>query len=369
MSDVHVSVVANGRDYRIWRAMAALIYRPASDAVRPQDLGLLPGDGVRQALGREPWFSHGEAQHLLAFRKGQACGCASVYVDQDYISHFREYHGFFGQLWATDARVGRSLLEQCQCFARQRGMAELRGPCFRGGVAGHGCLCAGFETDPVTGSAWNPAWHLELYEQEGFLPRAEFHAWFLDSPGQCAAAAPGNGDGMAGAGSMERNGPAGTGDIKLDSLGFRWLMTHADQLRRLCNDSGHDAWGFVPWNPADFRRFIQKAGLMGPARFMLGAWVGRELAGICLAWPPKGLKKHAAGQPLILGTLAVAPDFRSRGVDALLIHELYSRGVQEGFSRIFAPSVHNNDHLNRVFSRIKGASQYRTHRIFGKELS
>jgi GNAT superfamily N-acetyltransferase len=166
---------------------------------------------------------------------------------------------------------------------------------------------------------------------------------------------------------------------------------HFEKELELCWDVYNSAWernwGFVPFAHDEFAHMGESLKPLLVPELALTAEVDGKPAGFMLLVPdfniiakripngrlfPTGLIKLLLGKGRLrsgrIMALGVKREYRTSGVFALLVDELYRRGLAYGMRRAEASWVlEDNELMNRPM-RAMGARQYRTWRIYEKAL-
>lgn len=123
--------------------------------------------------GKNPWFTHGEAQLFLAERDGKVVGRISAHIDHLALKQPIEQGmgpgtGNWGLLEAEDADVTAALIAAAENWLRGKGMHRVLAPLSISIWDEPGLLTKGFEQDPTVMMGHNSAAYQGWIEPQGY---------------------------------------------------------------------------------------------------------------------------------------------------------------------------------------------------------
>jgi GNAT superfamily N-acetyltransferase len=326
--------------------------------------------------GRNPFFQHGEARCFLAVRDGRTVGrIAAIRNDE----HQRVHHdkvGFYGFFESVDDQpVATALFDTAAAWLRTKGFDTMRGPMSPSINDECGLLVDGFDTPPVIMMTHNPRYYVPLHERYGFVKAKDLIAY------EGSGTAPPERIVRAAQLLAERKG------ITLRPLNMKRFREEVTLVKSLFNRAWEHNWGFIPMTEAELDFLAdQLKPIIIPDMVCIAELKG-TVVGFGLAIPdmnaalrhnrsgrlfPLGLvrilwysrRNHRARIPL-LGTV---PEFRGRGVDALMYHWIWTRSNAHGFTWGEAGWFLEDNHAIINAAVHLGFHAYKTYRIYDKPL-
>ena len=375
MPSLEIVPVAKGR---AWREFIDLPYRLHGG--RPNFVPPLRRDH-RELFdrARHPFFLHADAALFLARRDGRPVGRIEAIVNHAHNQFHNDRVGFFGGFECEDDRaVSDALLDSAARWLASRGMDVMRGPATHSTNEECGLLIEGFDEPPMVGMPYNPPYYAALLEGFGLKKAKDLFAWEIRADQTIP-------DKIARVAELVRKST----DVVLRQVNFADYAAEIGRAMDVYNAAWARNWGFVPLTEAEF---VYAAKQLRPvfARFPEGALVaevgGRPVA-FCLAildvnqalarlqggrlfpfgfWTLlRGLKRVRQARIMALG---IRPEYRHRGVDALLYFELLTRGRRLGYQRAeIGWTLEDNRAMNRAI--LLGGRHHKTYRFYDVALT
>ncbi len=330
---------------------------------------------------KNPFFEHAEAEYFLARREGRVVGRVAAIANRLHNEFHGDRVGFFGFFETEpDHAIAGALVEAAAGWLRSRGFDTMRGPASFSTNDECGLLVDGFETPPVLMMPHNPRGYVALLEQAGFRQAKDLLVY--------------QGGSMEGAWPTPERLTRGVELIRkrmgltLRKLNLKDFAGEVERIKRLYNRSWERNWGFVPltdheidhlatqFKPVvapELAPFLEKDG--EPIGFALALpdlnvsfrrnRQGRFLPGLVrLLFDLKTGRIHRM-RILLLGIL---PEYRGRGLDALLYHWLWETGNRRGIHWAEAGWIlEDNPVMNTALLKI-GFTVYKTYRLYDRGL-
>lgn len=300
---------------------------------------------VRALLDRQrnPFFQHAAAEYFLAERDGQVVGRIAAIHNQLHNDTHADRVGFFGFFECIDDQsVANALLEAAAAWLTPRGLDTMRGPASFSTNDECGLLVDGFETPPTIMMPHNPRYYPPLLERAGFVKAKDLLVYEGGHPTREAPVP----DRIVRATTLiaQRMGVT-IRPMRMDDFD-RELAT----IKALYEKCWEKNWGFVPMTEAeidhlaeqfkpvvvaDLVPFVEKDGVpvaFGLALPDLNVIFRKNRKGyllpalIPLLW---ALKRRTILRTRIL-LLGVTPEYRGKGLDAVLYHWIWTRAAQHG---------------------------------------
>jgi GNAT superfamily N-acetyltransferase len=130
---------------------------------------------------QNPFFEHGEAEYLLAWRDGEPAGRVSAHVDRSFNDYHDNRWGMFGFFETeNDPEVAGALLDAASGWLRERGRDRAVGPMDFQMNDESGILVEGFGSRPMIRQPYHPPHYSELVEGAGFTKAMDLLMWNLE---------------------------------------------------------------------------------------------------------------------------------------------------------------------------------------------
>lgn len=287
---------------------------------------------------KNPFFEHAEAEYFLAERDGQVVGRVAAISNRLHNETHGDRVGFFGFFESIhDQVVASALLGAAAEWCRQRNHDVLRGPASFSVNDECGLLVDGFEYSPTLMMPHNPPYYIELLERAGFTKAKDL--WVYQG------------------GSEERYVPVperlarGTELIRqrqgitLRSLDLKNFQHEVERIKELYNAAWEKNWGFVPMTEHEIDHLAAQFKPVVIPEMVPMAEKDGKLIGFGIALPDLNVvfRRHRSGRlfPMILDLLwslkmkrirrarilllGVLPEYRGKGIDAMLYHWIWTR--------------------------------------------
>ena len=324
---------------------------------------------------KNPFFQHAEAQYFVGRSDGRTVGRIAA-IKND--AHTKEHHdrvGFYGFFeCVNDPEVAAALFDAAAAWLRSRGLAILRGPMSPSINDECGLLVQGFETPPTLMMSHNPRYYVDLHQRYGFTKAKDllvYESTTTRLPERIVRAA---------TVIAQRKG------IALRALNMKRFRAEVELVKALYNDAWEKNWGFVPLTGAEIDHLAtQLKPIVVPDLVCFAERAGKVI-GFAVALPDLNvaLRHNPSGRvvPGILKVLwyarkvnrlrilllGVLPQYRSSGIDALMYHWIWTKGLAHGFTWGEGGWIlEDNAAMNNAAVQL-GFRPYRTYRIYDKPL-
>ncbi|HUG55330.1 MAG TPA: GNAT family N-acetyltransferase [Vicinamibacteria bacterium] len=333
---------------------------------------------VRVLLSPEknPFFRHGAAEHLLARRDGRVVGRISAIENRLHNEFHGDRVGFFGFFdCADDPEAASALLEAAATWTRRRGLALLRGPASFSTNEEAGLLVEGFDTPSVLMMPHNPPYYERLLEGAGLRKAKDLLAYQRSVDGLP--------DRLAGASELLR----ARYHVDLRPLDLARFDREVDVVRGLYNQAWERNWGFVPLTDAEIDFLARQLRRVVVKELVVFAERGKEPIGFAIALPDLNvaLRANPSGRlfPGLVKVLWAArrirrlrillagtrPEWRGKGVDALLYRHVWEAARAKGYDWAEAGWVLEDNHPMRNALAKMGFEPYKTYRLYERDLT
>jgi GNAT superfamily N-acetyltransferase len=300
---------------------------------------------VELLLSREknPFFEHAEAEYFLAERSGEVVGRIAAISNRLHNETHGDRVGFFGFFEsADDQAVADALLSAAAEWCRARGHDVLRGPASFSVNDECGLLVDGFQTPPTLMMPHNPRYYVTLLERAGFAKAKDL--WVYEG------------------GSEERYIPVperlarGTELIRqrmgitIRPLDMKNFEGEVERIKELYNAAWEKNWGFVPMTDHEIDHLAEQFKPVVIPELVPIAEKDGKVIGFGITLPDLNVvfRPNRSGRmfPMILKLLwalktrrirrarilllGVLPEYRGKGVDAMLYHWIWTKSGERG---------------------------------------
>ncbi len=371
---VSVSPVESAADQRAFCALPYRLYREDPCWVPPlRSAERRRWSAAWNASIATRWF-----RRFLVRVNGQPSGRIAAIVDPEFCRRWDPDAGFFGFFECIqDPEAAAGLFEAAAGALRERGKSRMLGPVNLSTHDEVGLLVEGFDSPPMILSPYNAGYYEALLIGCGFRPRHDYHAYSWRPDAARGAAI----DRLLNRASRK---PRSSKLVQVRQMDPRRREAEDRLLFELYNASFASNWGFVPltWceycgRSASFQAFYRP-------QYVTIAEVDGRAVGFALSLPDvnealtkiggrlfplgwlrlPGVLRRLGGVRLIL--LGVLPEFRGRGIAALLADEQTKMARHFGARRVELSLVDETNskvrHLIAAFGGVRG----KTYRLFEK---
>jgi GNAT superfamily N-acetyltransferase len=371
MSAPEVVVVESGRDRASFVALPYALHR--------EDPGWAPmlRRDVRALIdpAKNPFFEHAEARLFLARAGGRTVGRIAALHDRLHLETHADGAGFFGFFECVDdAAVAAALFEAAAGWLRERGLGTLRGPVSPSLNDEAGLLVDGFETPSVLMMPHNPRYYVPLVEGAGFRKAKDLLAFqntHTSLPPRLVEA-------------TEVVGRRyGVTTRRIDMSRF-W--GEVGLVKSLYNAGWERNWGHVPLTEREIDHLARQLKPLVVPELVVFAERHGEPVGFAVALPDLNvaLRANRSGRffpgilrvlwasrrisrlrVMLLGTL---PEWRNKGVDALLYRRIWEDGRALGYDWAEAGWIlEDNQPMINGLLRM-GFEVYKTYRVYERPI-
>ena len=373
MTDVRIVEAGMRRDMRRLFNLPSRLYRDDPNYVEP-----LRAELTKQFdRKKNAFFTHGDIQPYLALRRGRVVGGIIAVHNELYNQYHGDRTGFFMSFECeNDPEAAGSLFEAVEGWLRKRGLDTVVGPMsFSGENLSPGLQISGFEHPPFLLMAHHLPYYRLLVEGAGYGKAIDSLAFRMPIQQEMDPRL---------VRLVELVGR--TRNITVRALDRKHFWRDAKTLFDIYKRAWADNWGFVPPSQEDFLDIVKSLKQIYIRELVLIAEKEGQPVGWAMTLPninealihmkgrllPFGLFKFLYWMKRIKGLrlwgLGIVPEYRGRGVDAMLYYHTLKEGKRLGYTdgelswilETNAPVV-NAAHL------VKG-TEYKRYRIYRKAL-
>jgi GNAT superfamily N-acetyltransferase len=327
------------------------------------------------SAAKNPFFQHAEAQYYLALRDGRPVGRIGA-IKND--AHNREHHdrvGFYGFFESVnDQKAANALFDAAATWLRGKGFAIMRGPMSPSINDECGLLVQGFDTPPTLMMPHNPPYYVDLHNRYGFTKATDllvYQSTTTELPERIVRAA---------------NVLAQRKGISLRPLDMKHFRQEVELVKALYNQAWEKNWGFVPLTEAEIDHLARQLKPIVVPDVVCFAERAGKVIGFAVALPDLNVAlKHNPSGRLFPGIfkilwharrvsrlrillLGVLKEYRSTGVDALMYHWIWTKGVARGFRWGEGGWILEDNAAMNNAAMALGFRPYKTYRVYDKPL-
>lgn len=335
----------------------------------------LISDLRKQFSKKNPFFLHSKVRYFIAKKDGIIAGRIVSIINYRHIEFHNENTGFFGFFESIDdQKVANALLSKVCSELKNNGMKIMRGPMNFSTNEECGFLLEGYDSPPMLLMPYNPPYYHNLMENYGMQKAKDLFAYILDTPDELPQ-------------KIHRVAQiAAKFGITVRQIDKKRFERDMKIFKEVYNSAWAKNWGFIPITDEeliflgnnlkpvvvpDMTIIAEKdnepvgfLGLLPDYNFVLKHMKGKlnPLTLIKAIYYSKRIKDL---RMLLLGT---KPEYRNKGVDAMLFKEAF-KGVKRGdYKRVdFSWILEDNISVQRLVEMI-GGRLYKKYRIYEKTI-
>jgi GNAT superfamily N-acetyltransferase len=324
---------------------------------------------------QNPFFAHAHMQLFLAKQGDKVVGRIAAIDDDNHNQTHGDNICFFGFFESTSAEVAAALLDAAKNWGRAQGRTAIRGPVNPTMNDSCGLQISGFDTPPYIMMPYNPPSYPGYVEQAGFTKIKDVYAWLFETD-------KGMGERLVRLAERVRR----RYKVLVRPVDLRYFAEELARVKALYGAAWEKNWGFVQYTEAEFDHLAKDLKQLIDPDIALFLEIEGEVVGLALALPdanqlfkkmngrllPFGLfyllrARHYIDQAR-LSILGVLPEYRYKGLELLLIHEIYQRGAAKGYVRGECSWVLEDNSAMNEGIQAAGCTLYKTYRLYQKPL-
>lgn len=332
----------------------------------------MPMESQKQMFNcqRNPVLRHVRYECFIAVQDKNTVGRIIATTD-DLLEDNRV--GLFGGFECiNNLEVAQGLIKAVAQSLFSQGKTIIQGPATMNTTQQVGLLVEGFKRPPQMMMPYNPSYYEVLLEANGFSPLLDLYSYQwrqeenanrhkLFAVAKRAARIPG---------------------IKIRPINLRDPWGEGKKLAELHNQTMTQQWGYVPMDQAEAAQYLASLRGYTDPEMLFFCEVDNIPVGVCLMTPDLGPILRASrrfGFPLALpfgepkslrvGILGVTPDYRRRGVAALLIEKAIKIANRKGYRRAeLSLIMESNTNMNQIITTAVGSRVNKKFRIYQKPI-
>jgi GNAT superfamily N-acetyltransferase len=324
---------------------------------------------------KNPFYEHARIELFLAERDGELVGRVAAIDDDNHNRTHNDNLVFFGFFEANDQAAAEALLSRVENWGRRLGRNMVRGPANPSMNDGAGFQINAFNTDPYVMMPYNPPEYPRYVESAGYQKVKDLYAWHFERDQEMGE-------------KIERL--AKRVRARYNPVTRPVDMKRFDEelalVKKLYNEAWEENWGFVRYTEAEFDHLATELKHIVDPELVRFVELEGQVAGMGVCIPdvnqvlkrmrgrlmPFGifafLRRKKIIDQLRLAILGLRPEHRNKGLETVLVDELYGPAIAKGYQRCECSWVlEDNRAMNRAL-KASGAKLYKTYRIYQKEL-
>jgi 8-amino-7-oxononanoate synthase len=335
---------------------------------------------------KNPFYKHAEiAMFLAEDGRGVSVGRIAAIVNRNHNEVYNDKLGFVGFFDSiNDQLVANSLFAEAENWLRERGMRTVRGPVSPSINDEVGLLVEGFEYAPSVMMPYHPAYYQTLWDKAGYSKTKDLLAWRIEQSKSMSPKLSRVTDLI-----RERS------QIRIRPLNMKKFDEEVALIRDLYERGWEENWGAVPLTPDEITMLAGELKQIIDPEYILFAESGvngeSKTIGFSLVVPDinqafkagKPIPKGAMNLPTAISNLmtkkkeidtlriillGVMPEYRNRGIDALLYREIMERSSKKGIKYGEASWVLEDNVMMSRAAQMMNGTPYKRYRVYDKPL-
>ena len=322
---------------------------------------------------KNPFWKHAEKKLFLVKENGRLLGRIAAIIDFNHINFHQEKCGFFGFFEAVnDYSVAEKLLNVVCKYLKEKNMKLMRGPMNPSTNDECGFLLEGFDSPAKIMMTYNPQYYPEFMERYGLKKAKDFYAYLAPVTGE----------------QIERLSRVGELVKKREPLlvirqvNLKKFAEELGRIKQIYNSAWSENWGFVPMTDEEIELMAKRLKPLIIPEILQIAEFDSKPAGFLMAIPDYNqVLKKVNGQLNLIGiikflfyknkidslrsiTLGVCPEYRKRGIDALLYLESLKGAMKKGYKYCEYSWISEENILTQRAAEMMGGKLYKKYRIY-----
>jgi len=323
---------------------------------------------------KNPFYHTARVKLFLAMDGDTVVGRIATCINYAHNETHGEQTGFFGFFdCPDDYGIASVLLKVAMITLKKEGMEKMRGPMNFSTNHEIGFLVEGFDSPPTVMMTYNQPYLPALAGKFGLKKAMDVVAYRLTKETPISDRVNRMVEKL-----KERS------KITMRPINMKDFDNEVKRINRIYNEAWENNWGFVPMADEEFNYTAKNLKqIVDPELALICEYEGRPVA-FLLALPdinqaliklkgrllPFGILKllwHTKIRNKVNGvrviTLGVVPQFQKRGLDMVMFHGCYTRGVPRGYSWAELSWILETNDLMRRSAEQMGAELYKRYRI------
>lgn len=336
----------------------------------------LKRDYQLQFSNQHPFKRHNDVRFYLAYKGAQPVGRIASIINYQHIKYHQEEAGFFGFYESiNEIDVAKALFDKVVSDLKKEGLHIMYGPMNYSTNEECGLLVEGFDEPPMIMMPYNPSYYDGLITASGLQKAKDLLAYIYELQDQLPDKV------KKVAEFCRRRG------VKVRTITKKDFFSDMKAFQEVYNKAWSLNWCFVPITDEELEftarqlkaivreemvalaeangKSVGFLGIIPDFNPVLRAMRGR-LTPLSIIKAIRAYRKINQGRLLLFG---IVPEFRNKGVDALLFEEVHKRIIKTAIKRIeFSWILEDNEPTKRMVE-VFGGRLYKRYRIYQKDLT
>lgn len=332
---------------------------------------------------KSPFFEHAKGDYFVARRGEKIVGTIAAFTNELYNQFHETNDGFFGFFEVLDdPEAAEALLSTAVEWSKNAGHDSVIGPAQFSTNDELGLLIEGFNDRPRILMTYNPPRYQAYIESFGFEKAMDLWAFSLNLV-EFVENAP---DKLIRVVEKIRTRK----NFHIRTVNMKKFDEEVGHVKKIYNKSWERNWGFVPFTDSEIDRLAENLKPILDPNVVFIVELDGEAIGFGLSLPDLNKPLHMAYPTpssleaitmlklawhwkvrrkvdwLRVFALGVIPEFRGKGVDAMMYLETAKAAVRRGYKWAeMSWILENNDMMNRSIE-LFGGKLYKTYRMYQK---
>ncbi|GAB6183897.1 N-acetyltransferase [Thermodesulfovibrio hydrogeniphilus] len=332
-------------------------------------------DMVEHLTPKNPFFKRAKAKFFIALKNGKPVGRIAGIVNYAHIEFHKEEAGFFGLFECiNDKEVAQALFNTAENYLKAEGLKIMRGPMNLSTNEECGFLYEGFETPSMIMIPYNPPYYNELAESYEMKKAKDLYCFIADIPSELPH-------------KIERIARfAEKQGIKARTIKIKNLKEELYAFMEVYNEAWRENWGFIPITKEEVDYMAEKLKPIALEELVIVAEKDSKPVGFFGAIPDfnevlrrihgrltpinilKALYWRKKIKSIRLLLFGVKKDFRLKGVESIMLREVFKGVTKHGFKKIEFSWILEDNYDTINLTQIVNAKRYKTLRIYEKDI-
>ena len=322
---------------------------------------------------KNPFFDNADMAMFLIRQNGTVCGRIAAIEDRRYNNYHNSNTGFFGFFECIDNQTVARLLIKTACgWLKDRGLTQLLGPANPSMMDEVGILVDGFDQYPSILMPYHKPYYNKLLTAEGLKKEMDLYAFRAQCKNFPVERF------QRGRKLVKKRNPG----LEIRQVDLKNLDEEVQIVRDIFNKSWSKNWGFIPLTENELSALAEDLKMILNPKFAHIAEIDGTPVAFSIALPDLNQAlRHMNGRLFPIGIfkllwyrrkvdrlrtalMGVIPEYRGKGIDALLNLKATENAVEEGYSGSELSWVlETNKEMRRIAERINGNIE-KTYRMY-----
>lgn len=327
---------------------------------------------------KNPFFNNAEMAMFLAYYNEELVGRIAAIIDHRYNKYHNSEVGFFGFFECEDnSKTADLLFKVAEGWLQEKSIKKIKGPANPSMMDEIGILVDGFDKYPAILMPYHKPYYDKLIKANGYEKEVDLLAYHVTQKNV-------DHDRTNRAMDIVKKRIPG---ISIREINLKKIHREIKIIRKIFNSAWKNNWGFIPLSTEEFEALADDLKTIVDTHFAHIAEIDGDPVGFSVALPDYNqIFRNMNGRLLPFGIfkllwnrrkisrvrtalMGVVPEYRGRGIDALLHREAINNGLEFGIdSSEVGWILENNTNMIRVAERLGGTLEKR-YRMYTKKLS